>query len=130
MYDLLQLYVFTRTNKNIYVYVCMYVCVCIYIYIYFMLSHTHTHTHALLVVEFIYIYMLTSIVYICFAEVYIFILLFYSKFTPTRPFRLALVFKGLHGLELFIVELKHIITPTKLLARPGVVSVTIYIHML
>ncbi len=58
------------------------------------------------------------------------LLLFYthSKFTPTR--HLTLVFKGLHGLKLFIVELKHIITPTKLLPRPGVVSVTIYIHML
>ena len=54
-------------------------------------------------------------------------LLFYthSKFTPTR--HLTLVFKGLHGLKLFIVEQKHIITPTKLLPRPGVVSVTIYI---
>jgi hypothetical protein len=38
--------------------------------------------------------------------------------------------KGLPGLKHFIVELKHIITPTKLLARPGVVRVTIYIHML
>jgi hypothetical protein len=34
------------------------------------------------------------------------------------------VFKGLPGLKQFIVELKHIITPTNLLARPGVVSVT------
>ena len=38
---------------------------------------------------------------------------------------LALVLKGLRALEHFIAELKHIITPTKLLARPGVVSVTI-----
>jgi hypothetical protein len=38
---------------------------------------------------------------------------------------LTLVLKGRRGLKHFIVELKHIITPTKLLARPGVVSVTI-----
>ncbi len=58
------------------------------------------------------------------------LLLFYtlSKVTPTR--HLALLFKGLHGIKHFIVEQKHIITPTKLLPRPGVVSVTIYIHML
>ncbi len=40
------------------------------------------------------------------------------------------MFKGIRGLKHFIVTLKHIITPIKLLARPGVVSVTIYIHML
>ncbi len=39
------------------------------------------------------------------------------------------MFKGLHGLTHFIVELKHITTPTKLLARPGVVGVTIYIYI-
>jgi hypothetical protein len=38
---------------------------------------------------------------------------------------LALVLKGLRALEHFIAELKQIITPTKLLARPGVVSVSI-----
>ncbi len=32
------------------------------------------------------------------------------------------MFKGPDGLKHFIVELKHIITPTKLLGRPGVVS--------
>jgi hypothetical protein len=43
--------------------------------------------------------------------------------------RLALLFKGLHGPKHFIAELKHIITPTKLVARPGVVRVTICIYM-
>ena len=72
-----------------------------------------------------------------------FILVLYSKLTPfsyervqteTRKRHLALVFKGLHALQHFIVELKHIRTPTTLLARPGVVSVTImltleYLHI-
>jgi hypothetical protein len=45
--------------------------------------------------------------------------------TKARNRHLALVFKGLHALEHVIAELKHIMTPTKLLARPGVVSDTI-----
>jgi hypothetical protein len=45
--------------------------------------------------------------------------------SKTRKRHLALVFKGLHALKHVIVELKHITTPTKLLAGPGVVSVTI-----
>jgi hypothetical protein len=50
--------------------------------------------------------------------------------SKTRKRHLALVSKGLHGLQHSIVELKHIMTPTKLLARPGVVSVTIYCLLL
>ncbi len=67
------------------------------------------------------------------------ICIFYCCFTPISYQRsklkqlkghLALVFKGLPVLKHFIVELKHIITPTKLPARSGEVGVTIYIYML
>ncbi len=42
--------------------------------------------------------------------------------TKARKRHLALALKGLHALKHFTVELKHITTPTNLLARTGVVS--------
>jgi hypothetical protein len=51
-----------------------------------------------------------------------FTLLLYSYFTRKR--HLALALKGLPALKHFILALKHITTPTNLLARPGVVIVT------
>jgi hypothetical protein len=69
-----------------------------------LLTYMHVHTRALLLLDSIFERALQ---------------------TKGRKRHLALVFTGLHGLKHFIVDLKHIITPTKLLARPGVVSVTI-----
>ncbi len=67
------------------------------------LKYMHVYTRALLLLDSIFVWALQS---------------------KARKRHLALVFKGLRGLKHFIVELKHVTTPTKLLARPGVVSVT------
>ena len=106
MYLFLLLYT-CFTYIYIYVYIFFYICCCNPA----LLKYMHIYTPALL------------ILHIC-----IFILLLCCYFTRQR--HLALVFKGLLGLKHFIAELRHIITPTKLLARPVVLSVTTYIRML
>jgi len=80
-----------------------------------LLKYMHMYTRALLLLDSIFVWALQS---------------------KARKRHLALVLKGLRGLEHVIAELKHITTPTELLARPGVVSVTmqclpsnIYIYM-
>ncbi len=70
-----------------------------------LLKDMHVYTLALLLLDSIFVWALQS---------------------KARNRHLALVFKGLHALEHFIVELRHITTPTKLLGRPGVVSVIIW----
>jgi hypothetical protein len=74
-----------------------------------LLKCMHVYTRALLLLDYIFVRVLQS---------------------KGRKRHLALVFKGLHALKHSTVELKHITTPTKLLAGPGVVSVTIQFLLL
>jgi hypothetical protein len=50
--------------------------------------------------------------------------------SKARKRHLALVLKVLRALEHVIAELKHIITPTKLLARPGTDVTLLHLHIL
>ncbi len=85
------------------------------------------YSFLLLYTCFTYICIYTAVI-LFYWNLCIFILLLYCYFTRKR--HLALVFKGLLGLKHSIVELRHIITSSKLLASLVVLSVSIYIRML